>query len=365
MAATKLILVGGFLGAGKTTLLAQAGAQLAARGLRVGLLTNDQAPDLVDTAFLKRKGFNVGEVCGGCFCCKFDTFVEAAGRLRKEHAPEVLLAEPVGSCTDLSATVIQPLKDLAAREFALAPFSVVLDPARLREAVFVKSGRFCNDVQYIYQKQVAEADVVLLNKADVTAPEELESCRAQLAARYPATRVFAVSALRGDGVAAWLDFLLGTQSAGQHLVEVDYDTYASGEAALGWLNAFVLAQAKRTCDWEAFVCRLLENIQAAARAQQAEIAHLKVFVSAGSGTLIANLTRTDGKLSCRTEGQLGAPQAEVTVNARIQENPENLRAMVEQAMRAAAGAEVACAIKSLDSFKPGRPQPRHRYARVV
>jgi len=134
MASVKTIIVGGFLGAGKTTLLAQAADLLAQRGRRVGLLTNDQAPDLVDTAYLKQQGFTVGEVCGGCFCCQFEKFLLASHQLLDDHAPEILLAEPVGSCTDISATVIQPLKKMAAHRFQVAPFSVVVDPLRLREA---------------------------------------------------------------------------------------------------------------------------------------------------------------------------------------------------------------------------------------
>ena len=47
-----LILVGGFLGAGKTTLLAEAARRLTSEGRRVGLITNDQAANLVETAML-------------------------------------------------------------------------------------------------------------------------------------------------------------------------------------------------------------------------------------------------------------------------------------------------------------------------
>jgi G3E family GTPase len=53
MATIRLILVGGFLGAGKTTLLHGAATRLVTRGFRVGLITNDQAPDLVDTRLLR------------------------------------------------------------------------------------------------------------------------------------------------------------------------------------------------------------------------------------------------------------------------------------------------------------------------
>ena len=46
---TKIILVGGFLGAGKTTLLMRAAGIVGQRGIRAGLITNDQAPELVDS----------------------------------------------------------------------------------------------------------------------------------------------------------------------------------------------------------------------------------------------------------------------------------------------------------------------------
>ncbi|HBT77267.1 MAG TPA: hypothetical protein DEB39_10180, partial [Planctomycetaceae bacterium] len=77
---TKLILVGGFLGSGKTTLLAEAAKTLTAEGKTVGLITNDQAPDLVDTRLLSRIDGLVGkgpegsvvEVSGSCFCCNFN-----------------------------------------------------------------------------------------------------------------------------------------------------------------------------------------------------------------------------------------------------------------------------------------------------
>src|SRR5262245_26415708 len=107
----KLILVGGFLGAGKTTLLWEAAKRLTENNKVVGLITNDQAPDLVDTAVLSRSGSQVREVAGSCFCCNFNGFRDAVQSL-EESGAEYVIAEPVGSCTDLSATIVQPLKAL-------------------------------------------------------------------------------------------------------------------------------------------------------------------------------------------------------------------------------------------------------------
>ena len=45
------------------------------------------------------------EVAGGCFCCRFPDLLAAIRELQATAAPEFILAEPVGSCTDLAATV--------------------------------------------------------------------------------------------------------------------------------------------------------------------------------------------------------------------------------------------------------------------
>ena len=87
MPTTQLILVGGFSGAGKTTLLAQASRRLTQRGKRIGLITNDQAPNLVDTAILKESQAAVEEVSGGCFCCHFDDLMTATNRLMETGTP--------------------------------------------------------------------------------------------------------------------------------------------------------------------------------------------------------------------------------------------------------------------------------------
>ena len=63
----RFIMVGGFLGAGKTTTLGRLALHYIQEGLRVGIVTNDQATDLVDTNTLRSQGFDVGEVAGACF----------------------------------------------------------------------------------------------------------------------------------------------------------------------------------------------------------------------------------------------------------------------------------------------------------
>ena len=80
---TRLLVIGGFLGAGKTTLIAAAARALTAAGHTLGIVTNDQGGDLVDTQYLSALGFPVLEVTGGCFCCNFDEFVKKIRQLEQ------------------------------------------------------------------------------------------------------------------------------------------------------------------------------------------------------------------------------------------------------------------------------------------
>src|SRR5262245_25623860 len=124
----RFVMVGGFLGAGKTTALSRLARMAIEKGQRVGVVTNDQAHDLVDTNMFRGQGLAVEEVPGACFCCRFDDLVSRVGSLEDSEKPDVIFAEPVGSCTDLVATVIQPLKDLYRGRFEVAPYAVLFKP---------------------------------------------------------------------------------------------------------------------------------------------------------------------------------------------------------------------------------------------
>lgn len=71
------------------------------------------------------------EVAGSCFCCNFNGFVDAIKNLRTDIIADVIIAEPVGSCADLSATIVNPLKKYHSPELTISPLSVLADPSRL------------------------------------------------------------------------------------------------------------------------------------------------------------------------------------------------------------------------------------------
>jgi G3E family GTPase len=148
----RYLMIGGFLGAGKTTAIGKLARHLSDQGLKVGLITNDQAGGLVDTKLLRGQGFATEEIAGGCFCCRFNTLVDAAARLNDASKPDVFIAEPVGSCTDLVATVTYPLRRMYGDNFTVAPLSVLVDPVRARRVFGLETGgTFSSKVTYIFR----------------------------------------------------------------------------------------------------------------------------------------------------------------------------------------------------------------------
>ena len=253
----------------------------------------------------------------------------------RESKPDIILGEPVGSCTDISATVLQPVKDLHAEDYSLAPFTVLADPQRLREALAEgAASNFPDSVGYIFRKQVEEADLIIINKTDTLTEAEIAELKALVAKHAPGTPVLTLSALTGAGVDAWLDRVLSETSAGTRITEVDYDTYADGEAVLGWLNATAQLHAVGEPDWDAFCLSLMEQMQGEFRARSAEVAHAKLLLTTTGGLITVNLTATAGKPSLNGRAERTAQDAHLVINARVRMEPEDLRAVVERSVQA-------------------------------
>jgi G3E family GTPase len=360
---SRLILVGGFLGAGKTTLLAEAARVLATHGQRVGLITNDQAPELVDTAFLSLGGTRVEEVSGSCFCCNFPGLLGAMAKLRSEAMADVLIAEPVGSCTDLSATIIQPLRDLHHGEIVVAPLSVLTDPIRLEDILNGGNGGLHPSAAYIFRKQMEEADILVISKSDLLASENLEALTARVARELPLATVFCVSAKTGVGLEAWLEAAMARTDAGQRLAEVDYDTYAEGEAVLGWLNA-TFALSGDELNWHTFAGELLNALSARFDSAHASVGHVKIIIESAGSSIVGNITGRRETVSVRGP-EIVNPRAKLTLNARVEMSPASVEQVVREALDSITGDRIQATTIAWRCLSPGRPMPTHRYDRLI
>src|SRR5262245_28707056 len=367
-ARARYIMIGGFLGAGKTTAVARLARHLADRGLRVGLITNDQGSELVDTAMLRSRGFATEEISGGCFCCRFNSLLDAAKRLSAATRPDVFIAEPVGSCTDLVATVSYPLRRIYGDEFAIAPLSVLVDPVRAARVLGLGNGaKFSDKVRYIYRKQLEEADLIVINKIDLLDSERHERLRHALAEEFPQTGLLEISARDGTGLEPWFLRLTAGEQSMRPAMEVDYELYAEGEALLGWLNATIELCGAAPFDGNKLVERFAGEIHRRLIASGNEVAHLKITLDPHNGfgeLAIINLVRNDwvAEMSQRLEEPI--ERAGMIVNLRAEASPEVLRAAVEGALAEKSGLldDVTARVEHLEFFKPGKPQPTHRVA---
>lgn len=362
---TRLILVGGFLGAGKTTLLETGAKKLTQKGLNVGLITNDQAPQLVDTAFLSLGGQKVKEVSGSCFCCNLNGLMDAVDHFRVNEGADIILAEPVGSCTDLSATIIQPFKDRMEKDLVVAPLSVLVDPARLSGILEGSSAGLHPDAAYILRKQLEEADIVILSKSDSINPADLSLLKKETARISCGADVFSLSARTGEGIDLWLDTVLERSDAGRKILQVDYDRYAKGEAVLGWLNATLSLTANHTLDWKQFAQEFLELMGQDFDRRGASVGHVKLLISDGQKNgLTGNLTGPFNTVDVRGNF-IQSAFVKMTLNARIEMAPGQLEERVKNMLECSIFGKTAMKILDWRCLSPGRPNPTQRYDRVV
>jgi Ni2+-binding GTPase involved in maturation of urease and hydrogenase len=364
MGRVRFVLLGGFLGAGKTTLLARLAHHYVSQGQHVAVVTNDQAQDLVDTNSLRRQGLPVQEVAGACFCCRFDDLIGKVKQLQSVERPDVILAEPVGSCTDLVATVVQPLKDLYGLQLSVAPYVVLFKPSHGQRILKNEAGAgFSSKAAYIFRKQLEEADAILINRADELSENEGSDLTRLVETQYPGVPVLRISATTGEGFDDVLTLLNQDGSFGRRILQIEYDTYADGEAELGWLNGNVEVRAKNPFALDRFLLDLVDDLGTALKNASAEIAHLKVVGLADGGFGVANLVSSQSRPELSLPSRADVPEVELIVNARVAIDPEELDHQVRSSIeRICATRQAVPSISAIQRFRPGRPQPTHRYS---
>ncbi|MDF2374960.1 MAG: GTP-binding protein [Verrucomicrobiales bacterium] len=368
---SRYIMIGGFLGAGKTTVIQRFAKYLDERGQRVGLITNDQGAGLVDSAIGRSNQFPVEEISGGCFCCRFNSLLDAATTLTTESRPEVFLAEPVGSCTDLVATVSLPLQKIYGNDYTVSPMSVLVDPIRASRILGVREGKnFSGNVTYIYRKQLEEAEFIVINKLDLMDEEELAALRAAMAKEFPEATIFEISAREGTGCEAWFEAVMTAEMNSTRFLDIDYDRYGEGEALLGWLNATVEIRCDERGPIDEFDGNeLLKAIAMTLREKLdeagAEVAHLKMTLNPiGDPMEIAAINLVRGDSDPELSHHLYEPidDGELLLNIRAEVDPDTLEEAADRALEKviAEDAGLLFRIAHLEHFRPGMPVPTHR-----
>ena len=355
---TRLVLCGGFLGAGKTTLIWDVAQRLMAQGKRVGLITNDQAPELVDSRLLRQANLQVAEVAGSCFCCNFNGFVEAIRSLRRDVEADVILAEPVGSCADLTATIVRPLKKYYNTDVIVSPLTVLSDPARLRSILYGGDGGLHDDAAYIYRKQLEESEVILITKTDLLSEIEVEKLVKDTQACFHHTKVMTASVMNGNGIKEWFLEVANRQGEGTKILDIDYDKFAHGEAVLGWLNGTVALTGENVF-WDTVLKDIMKGICKAIKKEKLRVGHIKVIAENGKQYAVGNITGDVSTLQLRGTAGM-SDNVKLIINARVETTPEHLDEIIREVLVEAIDGQYTDEVLAWRYLQPGRPKPTHR-----
>ncbi len=169
----------GFLGSGKTTLMRRI---IDDRGGRepMAVIVNEFGAVGVDGAILFGANIDMIEISAGCLCCTLKgSLVNALEELRDKKGVERVVIEATGVAQP--EEMLDVLRDPALAGVRVGPMVTVVDVAKFTGLRRVLGG--------FYTAQVQRADVLLLNKTDLTTPEQLARVREEVVALNPRATV--------------------------------------------------------------------------------------------------------------------------------------------------------------------------------
>lgn len=351
----KIHLLSGFLGSGKTTAIQQAVSSLLQKNNSVGVITNDQGIRLVDGGFFKSLGVPSRQVINGCFCCNYQELENNIQSLVETNNTEIIFAESVGSCTDVVATVLKPLRQF--RTAATVTLSTFAD-VRLLQMILNGNHSFDKTVEYIYLKQLEEAAVMVINKIDLVTVEELQKLKMLMQEKYGTKTLLYQNSLSYESVQQWLHLLNqedSTLSTPLSSLDINYDTYAAGEASLAWLDQSLEIFGDHNNAWQdaqEFINLLYKKIND----HSYSIGHCKFLIDDA-----VKISFTNANEPAVVLPTVASSVVSMLVNIRIQATPGAIQEMVVSSIK-----EVECKsgckilVNSIDAFQPGYPKPQRR-----
>ena len=319
------------------------------------MILNDQGEVLVDTQFAQNLGIDTAEVLKGCFCCKFPDFIDSARKLVDSKKPDIIMAEPVGSCTDLLATVVAPLKFRFPSEFNVAPLIILLDSTRISEGVEEEGSLGA----YLRKHQVQEAEVIVLSKTDLVPKDEQKALLGIVKEMNPGAKVILYSAVTKEGMDDIGEIIISRDKSLKRPVDVDYDLYAQAEAELGWYNGSYTLEFNLEIDSYEMATIIMNKV--AESYGPGEIAHVKLLFTSPINAMKISLVFQNIGVDGVRGGRKAKGKCTLNVNARVISTPERLRSVMREAVLFAVHREGGEHIDYHDDcFSPGRPNPTYR-----
>lgn len=339
------MIVSGFLGAGKTTtMIALArciNARLKAQGRdgHSAIIANDLgAKNLVDADYTRTADVAINEITGDCICYVTEDLVTQIERLAADGA-NIVISDIPGAGVGALDHVYLTLKEDYPGRFELLPLTCLVDPMRLRMMLPGDARQDINlpeEIRFLLNAQLLEADLIVLNKCDLIDEEEREADLEFIRRAYPDTPVMAISARTGEGIEELVDHLLTHKAnALPRDLGLDSEEFDAAEAQMCWYNRRFFAKERdgRNIDFNAVVEDFMEAIRDGLIEAKRNVPHLKLF-AAGEGTdfVKCSIVGVDYDLEFERKLDQEYTAIAIIVNARATCESETFGEIVEDAM---------------------------------
>jgi G3E family GTPase len=205
----KTTIICGMLGAGKTTFIRQFITGITGRAV---VLVNDFGKAGIDGEIFEAGGIESIELPSGCVCCtlKFD-LITTIQKIIETHAPEHLLIEPSGVAAPSGV-----LEALDVLKIGMVTVIGIVDATEFLELYEAEMfGRFFED-------QIANSDVILVNKADLIEREIVERTVRTVEQMNPNAIVYQTVNCSTSGPIP--EMTTGERSAGRHAHHFHFET---------------------------------------------------------------------------------------------------------------------------------------------
>lgn len=163
---------------------------------------------------------------------------------------------------------------------------MLVDPERIK--LLLPEGEDINlpeEIKYLMQLQLEEADLIVLNKIDLMTPEEIERDVAFLEEACPDIPVMKISALTREGIPELAEYLETHETLLKNFSVRDDEKFQEAEKTLTWYNRrlFFKQLDDEKIDCNAVIDDLIEEIRMGLIERKRNVPHLKTFATAGAG----------------------------------------------------------------------------------
>ncbi len=342
---TKYMIVSGFLGSGKTTTmiaLARAvNARMQGEGepSKVAIIANDLgAKNLVDADYTRTADVPIDEIAGDCICYVTEDLVYHINRLADAGA-DLVVSDIPGCGVGALNHVYVVLKEQYPDRFDLLPLVCLVDPIRLRMILPQKEDiNLPEEMRFLLNAQLAEADLIVLNKCDLIDDEEREADLAFIRAAYPDIPVMWISARTGEGINELADYVLAHEAAAKPRdLGTDTEEFDAAEAQMCWYNRRFFAEERTGADidFNVVVEDFMEAIRDGLIEARRNVPHLKLFAAGvGEDFVKCSIVGVDYDLEFERKLQQDYSGIAIVVNARATCESDTFGDIVEDAMDA-------------------------------